>query len=402
MTQDWLSKTVETFSEFESPARYYYWSSLAAVSAIVKDRVYFDRYLYKLYPNIYVLLFGPSAIKKGPPISLAKDIVTKVGNTRVINGRASVEGIMKELGTSQSSPGKPPNTDSCGFIVSSELSSSVVGSSSSLDILTDLFDRIYNDGEWTYRLKNSEPIKLKNPTVTWLAGTNEALFREFIPEKNLKGGLIGRTFVISEHKENRLNSLMEKPLLSPNRQDIADGIKHLANIRGEFRMEDDVRVAFKTWYHKFREDVAPKLEDDTGTVGRIDDNILKLAMLISCARRADLIINIDDIQEAMKEILQLIAPTKKVTSNAKQNEVTAAEKRSIILKHLANCADFRDNKVNMLMRFTLKMDHEDLDKVVSFLEQARVLKSVRVGNEIWYELNMQLEKVQEYVKEYQR
>lgn len=396
---DWLDQTVQTFDEFESPKRFYYWSILSAVSAILKDKVYFDRYLYKLYPNIYVLLYGPSAIKKGPPIGLAKDIVNRVGNTRVINGRATVEAIIKELGTQQSRPGKPPLNDSCGFINSSELSSALIGNTNSLDILTDLFDRIYNEGQWVYRLKNAEPIVLKNPTVTWLAGTNEALFREFVPEKNLKGGLIGRTFVISEHKENKLNSLMFKPKVTIDRQKIADGIAHVANLQGEFYMADDVRIAFNTWYEEFRVKVAAKLDDDTGTVGRIDDNILKLSMLISVARRSDLRITLDDIQEAMGEVLQLIAPTKKVAQSLKQNEITLTEKRNLILKYLASREDFSETKVNLLQRFTLKMDHEDLDRIVAFLEQAKVISISNAGGSIKYRLNMESEKVREYVKE---
>lgn len=396
---DWLSETVQTFDEYESPRRFYYWSILSAVSAILKDKVYFDRYLYKLYPNIYVLLYGPSAIKKGPPIGLAKDIVNRVGNTRVINGRATVEAIIKELGTAQSRPGKPPLNDSCGFINSSELSSALIGNTNSLDILTDLFDRIYNEGVWTYRLKNSEPIILKNPTVTWLAGTNEALFREFVPEKNLKGGLIGRTFVISEHKENTLNSLMFKPKKEIDRQKIADGIAHVANLQGEFYMADDVRKAFNNWYEEFRIKVASKLDDDTGTVGRIDDNILKLSMLISVARRGDLKLTLDDIQEAMGEVLQLIAPTKKVAQSLKQNEITLTEKRNLVLKYLASREDFSETKVNLLQRFTLKMDHEDMDRIVAFLEQAKVISISNAGGSIKYRLNMEIQKVADYVRE---
>ncbi len=399
---DWLDRTVQTFSEYESPKRFYYWSILSAVSAIVKDKVYFDRYLYKLYPNIYVLLYGPSAIKKGPPIGLAKDIVTRVNNTRVINGRATVEAIIKELGTTQTKPNKVIINDSAGFIVSSELSSAIIGNTNSLDILTDLFDRIYNDGVWTYRLKNSEPIELKNPTVTWLAGTNEALFREFVPEKNLRGGLIGRTFIISEHKENKLNALMREPTIKVDKTFIAEGIKHVSSLSGEFSMAKDIRDAFESWYLEFHTKVSPKLEDDTGTVGRVDDNILKLAMLISTARRADLQITIEDIQEAMGEVLPLIAPSKKITQTVKQNEVTLAEKRNIILKHLASREDFRDSRVNLLQRFTLKLDHEDLDRIIQWAEAAKILSSSNPGGHIYYRLNMEIEKVRIYIEDFKK
>lgn len=397
---DWLDRSICQYSEYEPPVRYYYWSLLSAVSAIVKDKVWFDRGgSYQLYPNIYVLLFGPSAIRKGPPINLAKYIVSKVNNTRVINGRATVEAIIKELGTVQHKENKKIVNDSCGFIVSSELSSAIIGNTNSLDILTDLFDRIYNEGEWGYRLKNAEQIILKNPTLTWLAGTNEALFREFVPEKNIKGGLIGRMFIISETKINKINSLMYAPKVRPDRDKIVDEIRHLANISGEFKMEDEVREAFDTWYIEFTKNVGPKLEDETGTVGRISDNILRMAMLLSLARRTDMIITLEDIEEAMKEVITLITPSKKVSNNARQNEISLTEKRSLVLKHLAKMPDFTDNRIRLLRKFTLKMDYEDLDKIMSHLEQARFIVVERKGPEVDYKINMDNEKVRRYVEE---
>lgn len=402
MHNDWLSSTVETFSEYESPKRFYYWSLLAATSAILKDQVYFDRYLYQLYPNIYVLLFGPSAIKKGPPIALAKSIVSRVNNTRIINGRASVEAIIKELSVAQQGPGKPILKDSCGFIVSSELSSAIIGSSSSLDIITDLADRIFNDEDWTHRTKGEGSIQLTNPTITWLAGTNEALFREFVPEKNMKGGLIGRTFVISESKSETINSLMFPPTILPDRDKIAEGIKHLANLKGQFKMSEGVRKVFDNWYHKFKTEIVPKLDDDTGTLGRTDDNILKISMLISCARRGDLEITLDDIKEAMSEVLSLYSPTKKITEGLKKAPSDIHQKTGIVLRHLANSDLLSDTMVNILRKYTLQLNHEDLDNIVTLLERQRVLKIVREGSEIIYTLIDSDERVKEYVEQYRK
>lgn len=401
MPQDWLSHTVEVYSEYESPKRFYYWSCLAAVSAILKDQVYFDRYLYQLYPNIFVLLFGPSAIKKGPPIALAKAIVSRVNNTRIINGRASVEAIIKELSVAQQGPGKPILKDSCGFIVSSELSSAIIGSSASLDILTDLADRIFNDEEWTHRTKGEGSIVIKNPTLTWISGTNDALFREFVPEKNIKGGLIGRTFVISESKGEVTNSLMFPPKIMPDRDKIADGVRHLANLKGPFKMDDKVRKSFDNWYIAFKEKMK-ELDDDTGTLGRTDDNILKIAMLVSCARRGDLEITLDDIKEGMTEVISLYSPTKKIMDGVKKAPADIHQKTGIVLRHLANMEGLSDTMVNILRKFTLQLNHEDLDNIVTLLERQKVLKVLRNGNEIIYSLDGENENVREYVDQYKR
>src|SRR5690349_9206016 len=122
----WLDTIVSQHAESESPSSYWRWSAMAALSAVVKDKIWMDRHYYKLYPNIYVMLFGPSGIKKGPPVNMARKLVDQVNNTRVINGRSSIQGILKKLGESETKPGGYIINTSCGFICSSEMASSVV------------------------------------------------------------------------------------------------------------------------------------------------------------------------------------------------------------------------------------------------------------------------------------
>src|SRR5438874_2133996 len=98
---NWLDELLAQHAEVETPKNFWYWSGLATISAILKDNVYLDRggsKDYRLYPNIYVMLYADSALRKGPPVSLAKNLVKKVNNTRVISGRSSIQGILKELG----------------------------------------------------------------------------------------------------------------------------------------------------------------------------------------------------------------------------------------------------------------------------------------------------------------
>jgi hypothetical protein len=119
---NWLEEILRGTEEAESPRTFFFWSALAAVSAVVKNKVYLDRYFYKLYPNVYVLLVAASGLRKGIPIAMAKALVKEVDNTRVISGRNSVQGIIKDLSITVTSPGKPPLRDACGFIVSGEFS----------------------------------------------------------------------------------------------------------------------------------------------------------------------------------------------------------------------------------------------------------------------------------------
>src|SRR5262245_28680614 len=95
----WLNNLLDQHKEYESPRNFWLWSSLAAISAVVKDNIYLDKFLYKLYPNIYVMLHADSGLRKGPPVSMARQLVKEVNNTRIIVGRSSIQGILKDMGT---------------------------------------------------------------------------------------------------------------------------------------------------------------------------------------------------------------------------------------------------------------------------------------------------------------
>src|SRR6267142_6154697 len=132
-----LTEILESANDLESPLNFWYWAGLATISAVVKDNVWIPRAgdYYNLYPNIYVMLHAESGLKKGPPINLAKDLVKRTNNTRIISGRSSIQGILKELGTAYTVPGGKVVTKSVAFVVSSELTSSIVEDKAAATIL---------------------------------------------------------------------------------------------------------------------------------------------------------------------------------------------------------------------------------------------------------------------------
>jgi len=396
-----IDLVLDSTQEYEAPKRFYYWAALSAVSAVLKDRVYLDMYAYKCYPNIYVLLYGPSGVRKGPPIALAEHVVKIVDNTRVINGRSSIEAIIKQLGTFQTREKKEPLKDSCGFVVASELSSSIISNPSAMDIFTNLYDRIYNKGEWKYNLKVGDSYKLTRPTITWLSGTNEALFREFVPDKNIHGGLIGRMFVISEYKPGTVNSLMFKPKIMVDENRLAEALIPIAKMEGEFQISEDLRHVVDDWYKNFVEVIAPKLADETGFVARVEDFVIKNAMLIAAGRRGELTINEKDIEEAFEVTLPLIIPTRKLSKGINNNKKDHSEitKRGLVLNYIANQPEFLANRKELLKNLSLQISHEDLDNVITLMLQVDAVQIVNRGSEIDYKLKMDNPKVAKWITE---
>jgi hypothetical protein len=404
----WLTSLVEQHSELESPSNFWYWSGLAALSAVVKDQVYLDRArAYKLYPNIYVMLHAASGLKKGPPVNLAKDLVKRVNNTRVIVGRSSIQGILKELGTGYSVQNGPPVMKSTAFYVASEFSSSLVADPSAMTILTDLYDRQYNEGDYKSLLK-MESFQLKDPTLTMLVATNEAHFEDFVANKDIKGGFMGRMFVIAESEVHRLNSLMVPLRNPPDRAKLIEYLKEIAKLQGPFQPmgaleESEVTPIKKTsagyeiwlspsgkifddWYDSFYSQILlNETKDDTGTVQRFGDSVLKIAMLLSLADDKSLVINESHINEAIAVCEKLLGNVRKATLG-KRGKSDFADKKGMIIKEIIERPTAQISRKILLSKYMMDINAGDLDEIMNEFDQSGIITVKTVGNQIIYEM----------------
>lgn len=395
MTTNWLDDLTQQHSELESPKSFWFWSGLCAISAVMKDNVFINRGgAYKLYPNIYVVLHAESGMKKGPPISLAKDLVKSVNNTRVISGRSSIQGILKKLGTAETTPGGKVVGGSCGFICSSELSASLVSDPAALTILTDLYDRQYNEGEWESLLK-MENFNLRNPTVSLFGGINDAHSEIFFEKKDIQGGFYARTFIVYEKHEQTINSLAGRLQHPPNRVQLAEYLKEVAKLKGpfvEFSDEHDrlteVGKYYDDWYRNFKKEVKEYgIKDSTGTLNRLGDSVLKVAILISLAKRPVLEIDIESMAEAISICEKLVGNIRQTTMGRNGMGGNIAQLKAMVIKELLNRDTHEVSRVILMKKmWTHYTDVTEFDNLMISLEQAGLVKHYSVGNQIVYKM----------------
>jgi hypothetical protein len=368
------------------------WAGLAAISAVIKDNVWLDRGgAYKLYPNLYVILHAESGLKKGPPISLAKDLVRMVNNTRVISGRSSIQGILKKLGTAYTVPGGKVINKSVGFICSSELSSSLVEDTAALTILTDLYDRQYNEGEWESLLK-MENFQLKDPTVSLLGGINDAHAEAFFGKKDIQGGFLARTFIIYEKEEQNINALVRRLTHPPNKIVLAEHLKEIAKLVGPFKdLVDEhnnptpVGKFYEEWYNNFRAEVKRmEIKDETGTLNRFGDSVLKVAMLLSLSKTPKLEIDMDSMERAVTISERLIGNIRQTTMG-KRGMSSSAQLKALIIKELLERDSHQVSRIVLMKKMWLHYsDSNEFDNLMQGFDAAGLIKTNSIGNQIIY------------------
>lgn len=403
MKENWVDSLLDENRHVETPESWLYWSLLCCISAAAGNNYFLTtlkgNLIYK--PNLYVMLLGESGLGKGYPVNLAKRLVQQAKATRVIAGRSSIQGILKELATTRSKEGEAPIQDSRGFIVNGELSTAIIADPDSLTILTDLYDGNYN-AEWTNLLKGDGAEKLKFPYITALFGSSPAHFYDSIPQVNIDGGYIGRNLIVYEEKRSRNVDLLDEETPDEDRFDTYIAPKYVPHLekisthKAQLVPSESARIIFNTWRKKWRE---TQTADKTGFLNRLPDHVLKVAMCL-CLADWEFTAEISErhFTEAIDKVTSLIYANKKTTSGRGPDPLAVATKSTI--DRLLAAPEQRLSKKQLLWTLYGQVNTFTLDQVLDNLVEMGWVKKIKTGigsNGDW-EIRLSGEPLESYKK----
>lgn len=352
--------------------------------------------LYKLYPNVYVMLIARSGGRKGFPVSLSRKLVEEVGNTRIINGRSSIQAIIQDLGTAFSVEGRPPIIDAHALLSFPEFGSSLVDDPDALTILTDLYDSHAHD-IWTNNLKGSGKTQLKNPCISILAASNEAHFHDKVGETSVLGGFVARTVLVDEKKKSRINPLIDDSGSEINIKELARYLIELSKLNGPFIWSPSAKTLYKEWYTDFSNKLEESEKDDpTGTSDRIHDTIIKTSMLLSLADKPELVIEKGAVNAAIELCLKSAGDAGRITQGRGKGE--SAEGTRLVVNEIGKSKTGSILRTELLRRHYGTFDSSGLDRIAETLVQAELIEVVGTGRSTTYVAKEKMAKVVEHLK----
>jgi len=330
------------------------------------------------------MLVGPSGIKKGLPVKVAEQLAKSVKTTRVIAGRSSIEAIIENLGHTEMDKNQNYVKSASGFIVSGEFSQSILENPQALTILTDLYDSSYKD-EHTNLLKSGKSV-LKEVYLTMLGASNEAHLHAVIGARDIMGGFIARTLMVSETSGGKKNSLVYSQKHKLNYDELLEHLRVVASIQGEFQYEPEAAEFYDNWYNKYEAD-----DDQTGTSNRIGDTILKVGMLLSLSRGASLLLTVEDLETSIEICMRCMRNAKSVTLNSSSNAQTPiAKQTSVVLKALLENPEHQLTRKTILQKYWNVVDQFELTRVAETLRQAGAIEVTSIEGQITYVLQPQV------------
>lgn len=369
---NFLEKLLDQTQEAESPRSFFLWSGLAAISAVVRKNVWINKKIYRLYPNLYIMLVARSGLRKGYPVKLAQKLVESLEVTKVISGRNSIQSIIQELSRQWTLESGKILTNANGFLVNDELDSFLIDDPSAQTILTTLYDSFYHNS-WTSTLKGEGKSVLKDICITMLSATNEVHLNSFLDETSVSGGFIGRTLIVHETQKSRLNPLIDDDdMTEVNTSDLKEELTRIALVTGQAKLTREAKDLYKLWYHEFNKKLDENPDgDSTGLSERLHDHILKVSLLLSLSESNHLQITKDHLAKSIELCVGFTINTRRVTNGRGKSELS--DKNKIFLDYLLSQDNFSALRRKVLSAKYGDIDAIDLDKIVDTLTQAGII-----------------------------
>lgn len=297
---DWISGYMEATENSEPPVLFRQWCAVSVVAACLQRKCYFRLGTEVTYPNIYVVLVGPTACGKGTAMSVALELLQAKGI------RTCAESIIREKLIQDLAKAQELHIDQDGnhhthcsmTIFSPELA--VFLNKKDTRIVPDLTDWYDCRAPWRYSTKHQGEDEIVAVWVNMLGATTPELIQTSLPfDAAVGGGLTGRMIFVCADKKNKvvpvpIRTEREEAVYNALRLDL-DNINALA---GQFRMTEECLKLWIEWYTDYGNNMPFSDYRMAGYNGRRPTHLKKLAIIMSASRSDERVITKEDWNKA--------------------------------------------------------------------------------------------------------
>ena len=316
----WLEKLSVT----EIPVSYQLLVGMSALGSLLKRSVFVDQVRWRVYPNLSVLLIGPSGIGKDLAINEAASLINTVDENLEVSG-ATIEYLKSELI-------KLGDPAAC-FTPAQELSAFLGAKDYQKGIAKELTDLLSTGDRVAVGTKSEGKKLIIRPTVTIQAGSTAEWLKD-LPENSLEGGFLPRFLIMCEEYGQKFVAWVKYDnTKEDNDKATAAGEEFLAHVRAivaefggrnirakeqEMMPLPDAEDYYRNWYCNRFKLFSPGVK---AYANRSRDQIHRLAMIMALSRYHNYLEATDYAfaAEVMSKIAQgldiVIAPMLKENSN---------------------------------------------------------------------------------------
>jgi len=383
---NWIDSYIEYRAETEPPLLFDEWVACSTIAAVLQRKCYLEWGSAGaddevIYPNLYVVIVGPSAIRKGTSMSPALKLLREVGihmSAESITREALIQSleaatdpvIDETLGSSK--------THSSLTIFSPELA--VFLGYNNPQLVSDLCDLFDCREPWKYQTKASGVNDIAATWLNLIGATTPELLQQLLPQSSIGAGLTSRMiFVFGDKKKKVVPFPLHSKEKMEVRKELIVDLESILTMKGPFALTEEYIDAYIDWYLDHEEHKAIEDVHFQPYLGRRPTHLRKVSMIMSAARSPEMVIRLEDFQKA----LDLLVRTEQVMPNTFRayGKSELAEVMDRMMRIIAIRKEITFPK--LLREFYRDLTVEDLEHVISSLKKISFIttETRRIGSE---------------------
>lgn len=311
---NWIQAYVQHTRYSESPDNFHFWTGVATVAGALRRRVWIDQRIFQWTPNFYIILVGPpgvaakstsirqglSLLEKVPGINFGPQSMT--WQALAVDLEKVREGVEMDDGTVE--------IMSCITISISELGTFLKADDDSLiSTLIAMWDG--QKETFIHSTKTQGATEIRNPWINLIGCTTPSWIRANVPTSMIGGGLTSRIiFVYGEAKRQLVaypGSLVPSATFQQEKDLLIQDLEEIASLKGEFQLSPGAIKWGEEWYVQLNTKRPDHMNSERfdGYIARKQTHVHKLAMVFAAAKRNELVIEKEDLEEASLAITDI-------------------------------------------------------------------------------------------------
>lgn len=276
------------------------------ISSALERRVVMNWGHTEVFPNQYIVLIGPSGVRKGEPLTIVRSLLEEV-NINLVAEAITREALIRRIKNSMTNyelpyeKGLKLRYQSAVTAVIEELATFLEGDPRFLAALTNWYD---SRERWVYETKNQGIDDITGICFNMLGSMAPDWIPHTIPSSTIGGGFTSRILFIVEHRKARtIEDPNQFPIDLKMRANIIADLEDIRQLSGEIIFHPRALELYKSWYAA--EDAKinsgrPPLTDPrfSGYVSRRATHVKKISMAVSAARSNSLVVTEQDFKRA--------------------------------------------------------------------------------------------------------
>ena len=307
---DWIDAYMQYTENSEPPKSYKKWSAISAIATCLQRKCML-MWEGTLYPNMYIVLVGPSGARKGTAMRQSGGLIREIGmplSPEAVT-REQLIRRLKKSGTDRRgdfyAPDGRPIVQSSLTIFSEELT--VFLGYNNIQLMADLCNWYDCPDPWSYETKNMGQENITNVWVNLFGATTPRLLQTTLPQDAIGGGLASRIIFVYEQRKGKT---VTRPFKTPDEIELEQKLLHdlesIYMINGEFAPTQEFIEKWDVWYSA--QDETPPFNDPRleGYITRRGTHVLKLSMILNASRKdGNLTLTGYDFDRAVHEITKV-------------------------------------------------------------------------------------------------